>query len=236
LILSLHFIRRLLYEWFLRSHFLLSVVALVAIWRHIASKNTVGNIFLQIGVYLWAAMAILHWAYFGFRNLALGVPFATARVTKLENALRVAITVPRPWNVKAGQYIFLSVPDAGNFSGFQSHPFKIAWWERSVDGLTISLLVKPRHGFTKNLSERGNRTYLAFVDGPYGVEHDFGEYGTVLMFATGIGIAAQMPFIEELIRGYNSCEVRTRRIVLVWQMDYECKEPQSTYSLVSNSF
>ena len=55
------------------------------------------------------------------------------------------------------------------------------------------------------------------------MEHDFGECKTVLMFATGIGIAGQILYMKELIRGYNNCEVRTRCIVPVWQMDYEYK-------------
>ncbi len=97
----------------------------------------------------------------------------------------------------------------------------IVWWERTGDGLTISLLVKPRRGFTRKLGGITNRRLAAFIDGPYGPEHNFGEYGTVLMFATGIGIAGHMSYIKDLVRGYNSCEVRTRRIVLVWQLDDE---------------
>ena len=39
------------------------------------------------------------------------------------------------------------------------------------------------------------------------------------MVATGIGIAAQLPYLKELIKGFNNCETRTRRIHLVWQLD-----------------
>jgi len=40
-----------------------------------------------------------------------------------------------------------------------------------------------------------------------------------MMVATGFGIAAQLPFLKELIQGFNRSEVRTRDIHLVWQLD-----------------
>lgn len=90
-----------------------------------------------------------------------------------------------------------------------------------MDGLTIFLLVKPRSGFTSKLGELRKRKVIALIDGPYGVEHNFGEYRTVLIFATSISIASYMLYIKELVRGYNNCNVRTRRIVLIWQLDEE---------------
>jgi predicted ferric reductase len=218
LVFSLQIVQRFLYEWFLRSHFFLSAVALVAIWRHVGFKKQLSSILLQVGIYLWTAASLFHWMLFAFRNIVIGRPFARAQVEEVSNALRVTVTVPRAWEVKAGQYIFLAIPKAGIF---QSHPFMIAWWEWSVTGLKVYLLVKRRHGFTKDLTGRIGKISLAFIDGPYGQKHDFGDYGTVIMFATDIGIAGHMPFIKDLVRGYNSCEVRTRRIVVVWQMEHE---------------
>jgi predicted ferric reductase len=82
----------------------------------------------------------------------------------------------------------------------------------------------------------------AIVDGPYGKELKLDSYGTVILFATGIGIAGQLPYITQLLEGYRNCEVKTRRIALFWEMESECKplveqknEPanyqNSTYSL-----
>lgn len=165
-----------------------------------------------------------------------GRPFATAVAWPLsdqsvvsgsrvdpERVLQIDITIPRPWRVRAGQYLFLSIPKLGLFNGVRGHPFVIAWWDRDIRGLTISLLVKSRTGFTRELDRNVNKTLRAFVDGPFGIRHDFGNYGTVIMVATGIGIAGHMPYLKELISGYNSCEVRTRRILLIWQIQEECK-------------
>jgi hypothetical protein len=40
----------------------------------------------------------------------------------------------------------------------------------------------------------------------------------ILMVASGFGIAAHLPYLKQLIYGYNAREVRTRRIHLVWQV------------------
>lgn len=214
---------------------LLSITVLIAIWRHISSKKP-AQIFLEVGICLWAIATAVHWIPFTFRNFVFGRTFATAVATRLSNAdpsnqslvdpsnvLQVDITVPRPWPVKAGQSIFLSIPRLGAFTGLRGHPFMISWWERDRKGLTISLLVKSRAGFTAELDRHTNKPLRAFIDGPYGMKHDFGEYGTVIMFATGIGIAGHLPYMKDLISGYNSCEVVTRRIRLVWEIKEQCE-------------
>ncbi|CAI7615488.1 unnamed protein product [Penicillium pancosmium] len=39
------------------------------------------------------------------------------------------------------------------------------------------------------------------------------------MVTTGIGIAAHLPYIKELLDGHDKAEVPTQRISLVWQLD-----------------
>jgi len=58
----------------------------------------------------------------------------------------------------------------------------------------------------------------AFVSGPHGSTAPAGDYGKVVMIASGFGIAAQLPLLKELIQGFNRAEVRTRDIHLVWQL------------------
>jgi len=40
----------------------------------------------------------------------------------------------------------------------------------------------------------------------------------VLMFATDIGIAAHLPYLRSLREGWSHARIRTRRIVVVWEM------------------
>jgi predicted ferric reductase len=229
-----------LYEWFLNAHTVLSIAILIALWRHIPTPPTrAADIFLRIGTGLWAAVTAVHWCLFAFRNYASGRPFARVVARRLVDedpsnhamvdssyVLRLDVSVPRPWRVRAGQSIFLSIPRLGVFTGVRGHPFMISWWHRDRKGLTLSLLVQSRAGFTAELNRYPERSLLAFIDGPYGAPHDLGEYGTVIMLASGIGIAGHMPYIKELISGYNSCEVRTRRVLVVWQVHEECELPR----------
>ncbi|KAB2099591.1 hypothetical protein AG0111_0g12058 [Alternaria gaisen] len=61
----------------------------------------------------------------------------------------------------------------------------------------------------------------AVVEGPYGNELPLDSYGTVLLFATGIGIAGQLPYVTQLLEGYLNCKVKTRRIALFWEVESE---------------
>jgi len=36
------------------------------------------------------------------------------------------------------------------------------------------------------------------------------------MTATGFGIAAQLPYLKELVSGFNNYQIQTREIQLVW--------------------
>jgi ferredoxin-NADP reductase len=92
-------------------------------------------------------------------------------------------------------------------------------------GETVTLLIRRRTGFTDKLFQRARKamncqlTMAACVDGPYGggMGTDTMEsYGTVLLFAAGIGITHHIPFIRHLVHGYARGIVALRRLVLVW--------------------
>ncbi|PVH68529.1 hypothetical protein DL98DRAFT_599439 [Cadophora sp. DSE1049] len=54
--------------------------------------------------------------------------------------------------------------------------------------------------------------------GPHGTSIAMDEYESVLMVASGFGIAAHLSSLKKLIYGYNARLGRTRRIRLVWQL------------------
>lgn len=110
----------------------------------------------------------------------------------------------------------------------------ISWWDNDIDGRStnIYLLVKPANGFSQRLVQHGgNRTLKSWIDGPYGRVKDTGDYGSIVMFASGIGIATQVPYLKELIRGYREFRVRTKSTLLVWQLDKESKPMQRRHRL-----
>ena len=87
--------------------------------------------------------------------------------------------------------------------------------------MTLNLLIEAHSGLTDQLyqaSVNEDDKFLTLFSGPHGTTVSMGNFGTVLMFATDIGIAAQLPYLRALIDDYNQCRVRTRRIHLVWQL------------------
>ena len=89
----------------------------------------------------------------------------------------------------------------------------------------VSAIIRRRTGFTDHLYQKAEKanawngaklTLNAFVEGPFGVSHPMTSYGTVLLFAGGVGITHQVPYVRSLVAGYHNGTVAARRILLVW--------------------
>jgi NAD(P)H-flavin reductase len=90
-------------------------------------------------------------------------------------------------------------------------------------------MFRARTGFTRKLLNyvEPDREYWAWIDGPFGpspvhccgISKEVGDYGHLLMVTSGIGIAAQLPYIKELLERRRNAEVCTQKISLVWQLD-----------------
>ena len=91
---------------------------------------------------------------------------------------------------------------------------------------TVHLLVKPQDRFTHRLLRYGKRSsegtrHLVLYSGSHGIHTSIKEYETVLLIATGFGIAAVLPHLKELLDRDERCEVVTRRVHVVWQLKGE---------------
>jgi NAD(P)H-flavin reductase len=75
----------------------------------------------------------------------------------------------------------------------------------------------------------------AIVEGLYGKELDLESYDTVLLFATGIGIAGQLPYVTQLLEQYQSGGVTNQRIALFWELDSESKCSQLSRKTPANN-
>ena len=165
-----------------------------------------------------------------YRNFAFHRGFSRANIDVVRDAIRIKIQVQRPWKIRAGQYVNIWLPGIGYRAMLESHPFMIASWAVDTSWkpklTTVHLLVEPRDGFTHRLLRYAKRSsgdtgHLVLYSGPYGSPTSMNEYGTVLLIATGCGIVAVLPHLKELLDGYEKCEVVTRRIHLVWQLQGE---------------
>jgi predicted ferric reductase len=58
----------------------------------------------------------------------------------------------------------------------------------------------------------------ADIEGPYGQAVELAAYGTVLLFASGTGIAGVLPFIRQLLVGYHNRDAKVRKLALFWEI------------------
>ena len=202
-----------------------------SLWQHLSLCSAFLKIYLIVARGLFALNTTLFSSRLFLRNVTWGRAYANTKIIQVRDSVRLQVTVPRPWKVRAGEYVFIWLPEVNLWSPFQSHPFIVTWWNNDIDGkaTNVYLLVKPENGVSRKVGRHAGACALrSWIDGPYGQTKDVGNFGSVLMFASGIGIAAQIPYLKELIRGYKECTVRTKRILLVWQLD---KESKMTYFL-----
>ncbi len=228
-VLSVKLVQRWFYEFFLRSHVVLSLLGVVALFQHLSARKLTSRLYLLAGFGLWAFLALCQFAGYCFRNLVWGRRLGRTIVTEVPGACHLVVDVPRPWNVRAGQYVYLWFPTASVMSFWQSHPYMIIWWSETknssgtLTSLKLSMLVQGRRGLSRRLGQLSYRELPTLIGGPYGELHNFGAFGTCLMFATGIGIASILPHVKAVVDGYRRFEVCTRRIVLVWEIEHESR-------------
>jgi hypothetical protein len=229
-------IRHAFYETFLHLHILLAALSVATIWYHLKDLPQLPIIWGVVGI--WLAERFLRFARLVYHNIGNGG-------TKLEvevlpgDALRVNMRIARPWRFQPGQHVYLYMPSVGLW---MNHPFSLAWSEETAvetelspekglpmsrqdvlsNGTTsMSLIVRRRTGFTDSLYKKaektpsGKFTTTAFVEGPYGGEN-FSSYGTVMLWAAGVGITHQVPHVRHLVAGFANGTTATRRLTLVW--------------------
>ncbi|KAJ4361786.1 hypothetical protein N0V83_010727 [Neocucurbitaria cava] len=232
-------VRHSFYEVFLHGHIAGAAVALGAVWVHLKARPQ--QLMLYGVVAIWAAERTIRFVRLIMRNVGKGGTKADVEVLP-GDALRVTVRMARPWNFRPGQHAYIYMPSVGLWT---NHPFSVAWSEEEEDltiqntmadekGLpmnrhdilehhktSMSFIVRRRTGFTDklfqkaDLSAAGRFSTTAFVEGPYGGE-DLSSYGTVMLWAAGIGITHQVPHVRDIVAGYANGTVATRRLTLVW--------------------
>ena len=140
------------------------------------------------------------------------------------NAVHIRVLLPRRVKVQAGQYINLWMPSVSLCSWMQTHPFTVTSWSKGKQD-TVELLVKPCSGFTADLLRHApaaagsSVSFLALFTGPHGVSEKVSNYESILLLASGSGIAVAIPYLKKMIYGYNTCTSQVRRLHLVWQVE-----------------
>lgn len=154
---------------------------------------------------------------------------AKAAIYHGDGLLKVDIELTRPIRVRAGQHVWLRIPSTSHTSFAESHPFTIASWEKTQNGKAkdITILIDVRAGFTRKLKMLANsestnsQRFNAYIDGPYGLPIRAEEFGTVILYATGIGIGAQLATVKHLLESREAGTAKTQRVTLLWEVEEE---------------
>ncbi|KAF2824801.1 ferric reductase [Ophiobolus disseminans] len=234
-------VRHSFYEVFLHGHIVGAAFALGAVWVHL--KGRPQKLMLYGVIALWAMERTLRFARLVLRNVGSGGTQADVEVLP-GDALRVTVRMARPWRFRPGQHAYLYMPTVGLWTnhpfsvawseeeedlntissitdekGLPMSRQDIL--EHTNNKTSMSFIIRRRTGFTDklfrkaDLSAAGRFSTSAFVEGPYGGE-DLSSYGTVMLWAAGIGITHQVPHVRDIVAGYANGTVATRRLTLVW--------------------
>ncbi|KAJ8062059.1 hypothetical protein OCU04_009838 [Sclerotinia nivalis] len=242
LITSLFFLRRLMFEVFLKIHFLLAFIVVVALLEHVSHLGLTRSMFPIIALSLWSFNAIMRWGkiiYYNFGGVGHSLTpqadifhFYDDSKTRTVSAIRLTVLLRRPMKINPGQYMYLFLSDMGVRRRFQAHPFVIAWWDDSLKATKVSFLIEPSNGLTSKLIGRGSLRSVV-MDGPYGKDLRLDNFETVILVAKGIGIAGIIPYVRSLTyrrvnkdKNYDSYRrgLITRKIDLYWVLEDNCQE------------
>ena len=243
--------RHTFYETFLNIHRLMIVASFVGLYLHLEKHHLPQVPWMQLTIFFYCAELFLRTVRITYH----GFSFKTSSKITVEalpgEAVRVTVDLVRPWMPRPGCNAHIYMPSQALWS---SHPFSIAWsppMDMDLDekllpttegevmlnpskprrSNQVSFICRARTGFTRKIYEKAAKapseqfTTFGFMEGPYGGHHSLDSYGTVLLFAGGVGITHQVMYIRHLVEGHHFSTTATQKIVLIWTVpDAECLE------------
>jgi predicted ferric reductase len=238
-VLSHRIARRPSYEIFLRLHQALAAVSAYSIWRHLSSQSFWPRLYVTAMAGLFTVSLSVQSMVFLWKNRPTKHQYSTAVMEYSHGTVKLQLKLVRPMKLKAGQYINLWLPSMGVRSILQSHPFTVASWSEG-EQTDLSLFIEPREGMTREMltcckprddqeSEgRGSeKPFLGLISGPHGQSAPVKDFETVVMVASGFGVIAHLPYLKQLVYGHSARKGRTRRVHLVWKVEYPGKLPRT---------
>jgi predicted ferric reductase len=217
---------------------------MAALYLHVPSKELTEppTVYLLVAICLQGLIGLLRFVSILYRNVQYKKPLNRALIKPISykrpnasdipvsDAVHMHVKLSRSCKPRAGQWFYVCIPGLSYTAFIQSHPLYVSWCYRDDDGNDYAVfIIQKQRGFTRNLFLYTSdyfddtSTMRAIMEGPYGKEMRLDLYGTVLLFATGIGIASQLPYVAQLLEGYRECKVKTRKIELFWEVESECK-------------
>jgi predicted ferric reductase len=105
--------RSRLYEIFRILHLGCSTSICVLLWLHISTADKTIRIQAGICICVWIATYTHRYLLLIYRNFRLGKPSTRIMIENIHNTLKVNVSLPRPWRIKPGQYVYLTTIRSG---------------------------------------------------------------------------------------------------------------------------
>ncbi|KAL4800262.1 ferric reductase NAD binding domain-containing protein [Aspergillus venezuelensis] len=239
-------IRHAFYDFFMYSHIILTIVALTGLLYHVNGLDQAYPIVATMilwGLERLGRLVSLAWCSFG-RKLstakveplpghAARVNVALVRGRKFREEQYMYLCIPSlglwtthpfsvAWVSSAGEHKELTEKEETECSNSSNHSLAKSK-DLQDDRQIVSFLIKKKEGFTKKLLEKTvdtdkdcTDTFVTFAQGPFGGIRSLDSYGTVVLFAGGIGITHPMFSLRECVERFQKGKTAVRRIRLVW--------------------
>ncbi|MCJ1256226.1 hypothetical protein MMC24_004047 [Lignoscripta atroalba] len=239
-------IRHAFYEIFLHVHQLLAFLALLGVYVHAISGSLPQLPYVYLIIAIWICERCMRWIRIIYRNISRrGCTKVTVEALPAE-ACRVTFELRRPWTYTPGCHVYVYLPSTSlwmshpfsiAWSEERPTPYlsleseKVPSTSSDLDlplptrtTTSITVIISKRTGMTAKLynkaraSSTGVLNMIGFVEGPYGGLESLHSYGTVLLFAGGVGITHQVSHVRDLLSRAHAGTIATRKITLVWSV------------------
>ena len=167
---------------------------------------------------------VLHVMIFLYYNEILRNDLPRAILIQNKEIVKLNMNLSRSLKIRVEQYINLWIFSVSFWSFLQSHSFMMTLWSKNKQR-TLKLLIESRKDLTREffhhlkLDEAKIISCLILFSGSHDVSISVKRYESVLMIAVDHDIAAQLLYVRRLINEYNTDEIRTCRMHLVWQLE-----------------
>ncbi|KAL9021499.1 MAG: hypothetical protein Q9185_001292 [Variospora sp. 1 TL-2023] len=239
-------IRHLAYETFLHLHQLLAFIAFLGAAIHGHQGQLPLTNYVYVTIAFWFLERLIRLSKIIYRNFGLRSS-TRVTVEALPEACRVTFELKRPWELRPGCHVYAHFPTLTwslsshpfSIAWYDTRPTPYRSLEdeklpSSVKDLdpplpsrtttSITLIMSKKDGMTSKLHARARASpsgiinIRGFIEGPYGGQESLHSYGTVLLFAGGVGITHQLSHVRDLLETYNDATSAVRKIVLIWSV------------------
>ncbi|KAF2104107.1 putative FRE ferric reductase-like transmembrane component [Rhizodiscina lignyota] len=239
-------LRHAFYETFLNAHRLLALFAFIGVYVHLDTHTLPQLPWIQIVFILWGLEWLARSTWLAYYNVSRRQFTRVTVEAMPSEASRVTLQLARPWKPRPGAHVHIYIPfvslwsshpfsiawadikapelkaNSPNLDLENEGDLKLNLEASNAKAHSISLVCRAREGMTRKLYKRASaqpsRTFttIALIEGPYAGHDSLSSYGTVLLFAGGVGITHQVSHVRHLVSGYAAGTVAARKVVLIW--------------------